>query len=134
MVTIDLNLNSKLKKVSIKDDILFNALLSKNHKLIKKFIKSYNPLYKISDAFFEIVNNFVDFTDKGVSLYAGLIVRTGLCEYAVLYLENSTVDEEYMIKLIDEYINDVGDYRPKEVNINKFEIKRDTFLHTLKKM
>ncbi|HBA37907.1 MAG TPA: hypothetical protein DCY94_04215, partial [Firmicutes bacterium] len=134
MITIDLNLNNKTKKVSIKDDILFNALLAKNKKIIKKLIRSIKPFYKISDAFFEIVNNFVDFSPGGKSLYAGLIVRVGLCKYAVLYLESSRIDEEYMISLIDSYIHDVGDYRPGEVEVDKIEIKREAFINILKKL
>ncbi len=134
MVTIELNLDKKFDKVKIDDNILFNALLGKNHKLVKKYIKSVGPFYKISDAFFEIVNNFVDFDNNGVSLYGGLIVRTGLSDYAILYLEGSSLDEEYMVKLIDEYIKDTMDYIPKEVNVNKFEIRREVFISTLKKL
>ncbi len=134
MVTIELNLDKRFDKVKINDDILFNALLGKNHALIKKYIKFVSPFYKISDAFFEVVNNFVDFDDNGVSLYAGLIVRTGLSDYAILFLEGSTLDEEYMVKVIDDYIKDTMDYVPEEVNVNKFEVKREIFLSTLKKL
>lgn len=134
MITIELNLDKKFDKVKIGDEILFNALVGNNHKLIKKCIKSVWPLYKISDVFFEVVNNFVDFDNKGVSLYGGLIVRTGLVDYAILYLEGSNIDEEYMVKVIDEYIRDTMDYFPEEVNIDKFEIKREVFLNTLRKL
>ncbi len=134
MVTIELNLDKKFDKVKINDNILFNALLGKNHQLIKKYIKSISPFYKISDAFFEIVNNFVDFDNNGVSLYGGLIIRTGLSDYVILYLEGSTLDEEYMVKLIDDYIKDTLDYVPTDVNVNKFEVRRELFLNTLRKL
>ncbi len=134
MITIELNLTNKLDKVQVRDEIFLNSLLVNNHKLIKKYIKSIYPPYRISDAFFAIVNNFVDFDEKGISLYAGLIVRTGLKDFAVLYLENSTLDEEYMMKLIDEYIKNVGDFKGGSININKFEIKKETVTAALKNM
>jgi len=132
MITLDLKVNNKLNKVKIKDEVLFNALLSKNTSLIKKLIKIEAPFYKISDAFFDIVNTYVDFTKDGISLYGGLIVRTNICRYAVLYLKESIIDEEYMIKLIDDYIHDIGDYMPKKIDIDKFSINKHTFLKTLK--
>lgn len=128
MVTIDLKLNEHLEKVNIKDEILFNAVLCENPKLIKKIIKSIYPLYRISKAFFEIVNTFVDFTNDGDSLYIGLVVRTSLEDYAVLYLEDTQVNEELLIKVIEDYIHDKGDHQPREININKFEIKHKVFL------
>ncbi len=134
MITIELNLNKNFDKVKLSDDILFNSLVSKNHKLIKKYIKSIAPLYKISDTFFEVVNNFVDFDNEGVSLYGGLIIRTGLEDYAILYLENANLDEEYMIKIIDDYIKDTMDYLPTAINVSKFEIKKEIFINTLKKL
>lgn len=134
MITLELNIDKELSKVQIKDEILFNVLLSKNPKLIKKLIKSISPFYKISEAFFEIVNTYVDFTNEGVSIYTGLIVRTGLNKYAVLYLENTIIDEEYMLKLIDDYVREVGDYIPKEIDVDKFEISRRVFLSILKNM
>jgi len=134
MVTIELNVDKRFDKVKINDNILFNALLGKNHQLIKKYIKSISPFYKISDAFFEVVNNFVDFDSNGVSLYGGLVIRTGLSDYVILYLEGSTLDEEYMVKVIDDYIKDTMDYVPEEVNVNKFEVRRELFLSTLRKL
>lgn len=128
MINLDLNLRKTKQKIKIKDEVLFNALLSKNPKLIKKLIKSIRPFYKISDAFFEIVNTFVDFTLDGVSIYTGLIVRTGLDDYAVLHLEGVPLDEEMMLKIIDVYIKDTGDHTPIEINVNKFEINRKVFL------
>ena len=132
MITLDLNIDNKMQKVKIKDEILFNSLLVDHKELIKNLIKVMCPSYDLHEAFFDIVNKFVDFTKEGVSLYPGLIVRTSLNEYAVLYLEGVDIDEEYMIVLIKEYIHDIGDYDPKEININKFEIDKKTFLKTLK--
>lgn len=134
MITIDLNIDKNLEKVHIKEDVLFNVVLSKNPRLIKKFIKSIHPLYKISDAFFSIVNNYVDFTKDGVSIYTGLIIRTGLDDYAVLYLEGTKIDEEHMLKSIDDYIKDIGDHIPREININQFVIKKNAFLAATKKI
>lgn len=134
MITLDLNVKGKSGSWYIKDEILFNAILSKNTQLIKKFIKSIHPLYKITNTLFEIVNNYVDFSDECLSLYCGLIVRTGLRDYAVLYLEGTSIDEDYMINLIDEYIHDIGERIPKEVNVCKFEINKKAFLHATKKL
>lgn len=134
MITLDLNVNSKFQKIKIKDDILFNAVLAEHPKIIKKIIKEMSFSYSISEAFFTIVNKFVDFNENGESLYPGLIIRTGIRDYAVLYLENSNIDEEYMIKLIQEFIYDAGDINPKEVNINKFEVDKKTFLSAIKKI
>lgn len=134
MIMLDLKLGNTDGKVKIKDEVLFNAILSKNPKLIKKLIKSIHPLYKISDDFFEIVNTYVDFTRNGVSLYSGLVVRTGLIDYAVLYLENTTLDEEYLVEVVNDFINDTGDYTPTEININKFEINKKVFMSIIKNM
>ncbi len=134
MITIDLKIKEKLDHVHIKDDVLFNAILSEHPTLIKKLIRSIDPFYKISRNFFEIVNNYVDFKSDGTSMYAGLIVRTGLTKYAVLYLGGSEIDEEYMIYLIDEYIHDLGDYIPKTVDIDRFEIDNKDFIAAIKKV
>ncbi len=134
MITLDLKVDNTKSKVKIKDEILFNAVLAKNPKLIKKLIKSIHPFYKIHKDFFEIVNTYVDFTKNGVSLYPGLIVRTGLIDYAVLYLEDVFVDEEYLIKVIDDYVKDFGYCHFKEININKFEINKKVFVSIIKNM
>ncbi len=132
MITLELNIKNGVKKVSIKEDVLFNAILSQNPKMIKKLIKSAALCYKVSDAFFTIINNYVDFTDDGISLYPGLIIRTGLDKYAVLYLEGSEIDEEYMIKLIKDYIYDTDTYCNDGISIDKFEIDKKTFLNATK--
>lgn len=133
MITLDLKVTGKLGNLKIKDDVLFNAILCKNPTLIRKLIKSIHPLYKISKTFFAIVNNYVDFSKEGMSMYCGLIVRTGYANYAVLLLEGSEIDEEYLVTLVNEYIHDSG-YTPKEVNINKFEISKKDFLHATRKL
>lgn len=134
MITLDLKIAGKSGILQVKDEVLFNAILGKHPKLIKKFIKSIHPLYKITDTLFEIVNNYVDFSHDGLSLYCGLIARTGLYDYAVLYLEGTTIDEEYMVKLIDDYIHDVGERIPNEINVCKFEVTKKAFLHATKKL
>lgn len=134
MITIDLKIGKDLNTVKIKDEILFTALLSKNSVLIKRLIRSIHPFYKISDAFFDIVNTCVDFTDEGISIYTGLIVRTGIDSYAVLYLEGTPLDEEHLIKAIDDYIRDIGDHTPKEINVDKFEISKKVFLNIINNM
>lgn len=134
MITLEINLDKNLRKVQIKDAVLFNAILSRSDKLIKKIIKSVDSSYVINNSFFEIINNFIDFDDEGVSLYGGLIVRTSLEEYAVLFLEHSNLDEEYMLSLINQYIKDVGDHIPKEVNVYKFEVQKEVFLQVIKNM
>ncbi len=134
MIKLDLKLDGKIQKVQLKDEVLFNSILRMNTTLIKKFIKSIHPTYKISSAFFQIVNNYIDFTSNGVSIYVGLIVRTGLDDYAVLYLEGSHIEEEYMLKIIDEFIRDTGDHTPKEININKFEVRKELFLASISNM
>lgn len=129
----ELNIDGEKKIVTISNNILFNALLAENPSVIKKLIKVIYPFYKIRPAFFEIVNNYADFNNDGTSLYGGLIVRTNLYDYAVLYLEGTCLDEEYMIKIIDDYIKDMGNI-VKEVNINKFEISKITFLLATSKL
>ncbi len=133
MITIDLNIKDKPGKWYLKDEVLFNAIINKNPELIKKFIKTIHPLYNITDSLFDIVNNYVDFSKEQTSLYCGLIVRTGLFEYAVLYLEGTTIDEDYMVSLIDEYIHDIGEI-PNEVNVSKFIIEKKAFLKAIDKL
>jgi len=132
MITLDININNEIKSIKIKDDVLFNALLIEHPSSIKKIINAITYNYKISDDFFEILNKFIDITEDGVSLYPGLIVRTGLYDYAILYLESAKIDEEYMLKIINEYIYDVGDHNYKTININKFEVDKITFLEVNK--
>ena len=128
MIELDLNIDKKIKKVKVDENFLFNAELIKRPNLIKTLIKKVKYTYVINDNFFEILNNYVDFNKDGESIYSGLIVRTNIDSYAVLYLEGSTIDEEYMLKIIDEYIYDINDYTPEEINVDKFEIDPKLFL------
>ncbi len=129
MITIDLNVGTNVRKFKIRDEILLNAVLSENEKIVRRIIKQIKPFYKIDKSFYEVVNSYVDFTSEGVSIYAGLIVRTGSKHYAVLYLEGSEPEEEYMLKLIDNFIreND-NDNNINEIDIDKFEVSREIFL------
>lgn len=128
MIELDLKIDGNIKKVKVDENILFNAELIKRPELIKSLIKQVQRSYKISDSFFEILNSYVDFNSDGISLYSGLIVRTNIDSYAVLYLSGAELDEEYMLKIIYEYIYDINDYTPDEINIDKFEIDAKTFL------
>ena len=132
MITIELNLKNQTRKIELQDDVLFNALLSQNDNMIRKLIKMAHPLYKISDAFFDIVNRYVHVTDEGSTLYGGLIVRTGFDEFAVLYLENASLDDDYIVELVEGYLHDTGENISMTVNINKIEIDRLLFLRALK--
>ena len=129
MLEIDIKIDEKTKKIKINKNVLFNSQLVSHPKLIKKLIKHVNRSYKISDDFFEIINNYIDYNKEGRLLYSGLIVRTGLDNYAVLYLKNTKIDEEYMIKIINDYIFDIADHIPSELIIDKFEIDVKTFLN-----
>lgn len=128
MITLNLKINNKYEKVEVTEELIFNAILKDHPKMIKTLIKTILPSYKIRDSFFTIVNKYIDFTADLVSIYPGLIVRTDLNDYAVLFLENTTINEEYMIQIINEFIYDIGDFVPENVNINKFEISKEAFL------
>lgn len=128
MIKIDLKIKDRNDVLCIKDEVLFNALLSQKPDFIKKLLKTIAPFYKIKKTFFEIVNPFVDIDENGNSLYAGLIIRTDYDSYAVLYLENTTIDEEYMISLITNYIHDQGETHEAEIDINTFEVDKKSFL------
>ena len=134
MITLDLKIENKLKKVKVREDVIFNAILVEHPEMIKKLIKATYMPYKISDAFFRIINPYVDFDKDGSSLYPGLIVRTGVAEFAVLYLENSYIDEEYMICLVKDFVRDNGDFNVKDVNINKIEVDKKVFLKATGKL
>lgn len=132
MITIELNLKNEIHRIELQDEILFNSLLSRNKKLIKRMIKTVNPLYKISDTFFDIVNKYVDITESGNSLYGGLIVRTSLAEFAVLYLENTDPDEDYIVEVIGDYLYDLGEKFLETVEINKIEVDKSLFMSAFK--
>lgn len=132
MLCLDLNVDEKTKKIKLREDALFNAFLGTHPDIIKKVIKSILPAYKVHEDFFALINGFVDFDEKGNSIYPGLIVRTGLFDFAVLYLENTYIDQEYMLYLIREYLEDIADGKPLEININQIEIDKSTFLEAIK--
>ncbi len=125
--------NKKFELKNITKEILFNVIISKDLKIIKKIIKRIDPSYKISDEFLQIINNFVDIDKSGLASYPGLIVRTSIQDYAILYLEDSKLDEDYIVDLITEFIIDRDDYISKEFNITKFIVKKTTFLEIIKK-
>lgn len=127
MIRLNVKFNGKDENINIEDDYLFNAYLIEHPTLIKKLIHSVSRLYNIEENYFNIVNGYIDCSTKN-NLYPGLIVRVNIKTYAVLYLDTSNVSDDYMIDLISEYIYDKGDITPDEINIDKFEITRDTFL------
>lgn len=128
MISLELNIDNKKRTITIHENLLFNTELINHPYLIKKLIKQIDKSYVIKESFFEILNNYVEIDENGVSLYGGLIVRTNIDNYAVLYLEKSNLDDDYIIKVINEYIFDIADHDPKEINIDKFEIDIKTFL------
>ena len=130
MIALNLKINNEYKKVNIEENILFNAILSTNPKLIKKLIKTISPSYKINNTFFTIVNQYIEYTEEAKSIYCGLIVRTNAFEYAVLYLENYEVDEIRIMDLVKEFIYDTDDFKPTNITINKIEVDKRTFLAT----
>lgn len=127
MITLELNLKKEKKKIMLKDEMLFNALLSQNTILIKKLIKEKYPPYDINDSYFDIVNRYVEIDETGLALYAGLIVRTSIDEFVVLFLENSNPDDDYIIKIVESYVANAKDGGSKTVVINKIEIDKNLF-------
>lgn len=132
MIKLELNIKEQTRTIELADEILFNALLSQNQKLICKLIKTIHPLYKISDAFFDIVTKRVDINAEGKTLYGGFIVRTSFDNFAVLYLKDTEVDDDYIVSIVDEYLKDTGENVSMTVNINKFEIDKPLFLKAMR--
>lgn len=132
MINLKLKFNDEYKNVDINEAHIFNAYLTKNPELIKKLIHSIVFKYKISKTYFSIVNTFIELSDNYVAPYPGLIVRVGIKQYAVLYLEGSTIDEKCMVDIIKEYIYDKGEHLPDEIYIDKFEIDKVCFLEASK--
>lgn len=124
MITLKLNIDKKDKNIQVTDEVLINSVLNQNPKIINKLIKSMAPFYKISKDYFDIVNPFIDYNSNGEALYAGLIVRVAIDTYVILYLEGYSIDEKAALLLIDEYIKDIEDFQPKEINIDTFKIKK----------
>ncbi len=131
MINIDLKFKDGKNAVSLQDEVLFNALLSQRPEFIKKLIKNMSPFYRIKEDYFEVINPFVDIDKNGMSLYAGLIVRTSFDKFAVIYLEKSTLNEKYMTTLISSYLHDRGEDVMNRVDIVKFEVTKKNFLKSL---
>lgn len=129
---ITLKDNKSISEITIGEDILFNVILLNNKKIIEKLIKKEMFSYRVSKAFFTILNEFIDYEKNGNYKYPGLIVRTNLYNYVVLYLEGTVIDEEYTISIISEYIMDVNDYKPEEINVDLLEISKKEFLSIYK--
>lgn len=132
MITLELDIKTNV--INLKEEVLLNVFLSKNPDEIKKLIEYKHFGYKVSSSFFDIVNNFIDFDDEGTSKYAGLIVRTNLEDYVVLYKDGASLDAEYMNSLIAEYIKDMGNFMPKETNIIKIALKNKDIFRYFKKL
>lgn len=125
--------NEKIELNNITKELLFNVIISKDLNIIKKIIKNIDSSYKINDEFLQIINGFIDLDKNGFIKYPGLIIRTSIQDYAVLYLEDTKLDEDYIIKLITEYIIDRDDFISKEFNITKFMVKKSSFINIIKK-
>ena len=125
--------NEKIELKNITKELLFNVIISKDLNIIKKIIKNIDSSYKINDEFLQIINGFIDLDKNGFIKYPGLIVRTSIQDYAVLYLEDTKLDEDYIIKLITEYVIDRDDFISKEFNITKFMVKKSSFISIIKK-
>jgi len=132
MITLELDIKKNI--INLKEEVLLNVFLSKKPDEIKKLIESKRFGYKVSSSFFDIVNNFIDFDDDGTSKYAGLIVRTNLEDYVVLYLDGTSPDEDYMNSLIEEYIKDIGNFKPKKTNVIKIALKNKDIFRYFKKL
>lgn len=128
MIILKVKVGEEYRNIKVNDDIIFNSMLSSHPDIIKKLIRSVCPTYKINKSFFTIINQYVELDSNDTTIYTGLIVRTNLFEYAVLYLEGNKVDDIRIMDLIKEFIYDVDDVKPENVNINKMEIDRRTFL------
>lgn len=128
MISLIMKFGDDVREVKIKEEVLFNYILIKHQDKIKHLIKNMDKKYKISDSFFTVINKYVEFDKNNVSIYPGLIVRTNIDDYAILYLENVNIDLDYAKNLIIEYSKDQSDYNPKSININEFEITTKDFL------
>ena len=125
--------NEKIELKNITKELLFNVIISKDLNIIKKIIKNIDSSYKINNEFLQIINGYIDLDKNGFIKYPGLIIRTSIQDYAVLYLEDTKLDEDYIIKLITEYVIDRDDFISKEFNITKFMVKKSSFISIIKK-
>ena len=60
-------------------------------------------------------------------MYAGLIIRTSLEEFVVLFLKDSDPDDDYIVQILDEYTKDLDEKISDAITINKIEISKDLF-------
>lgn len=117
-----------LKDIKINSDLIFNTILVNNEALIKNLIKKTYSKYVINNEFFFVINKYIDIDKNKDYRYPGLIIRTNIYEYAILFLEGTNIDENLALNIIYDYINDVKDITPNDINITKFNIKKDLFL------
>lgn len=117
-----------LKDIKINSDLLFNTILVNNERLIKDLIKKTYSRYIINNEFFFIINKYIDIDKNKNYKYPGLIIRTNIYEYAILFLEGTIINENLALNIIYDYINDIKDITPNDINITKFNIKKDLFL------
>ena len=122
-----------LKQVKINKDLLFNVTLVNDEKLVKELIKKSYSRYKINKEFFFIINKYIDIDNKKEYKYPGLIVRTNINEYAILYLEGTSVDEILAMNIIHDYLVDINDIKVKDINITKFQISKELFFKVYSK-
>lgn len=122
-----------LKEVKINKDLLFNVTLVNNEDLVKQLIKKTYPRYKINKEFFFIINKYIDIDKNKEYIYPGLIIRTNISEYAILYLEGTIIDEIHAMNIIHDYLVDINDIKVKDINITKFQISKDLFLKVYSK-
>ena len=132
MIMLELNMKNHTRKIMLKDEMLFNALLSQNTTLIKKLIKCKYPSYKIDETQFDVVNRYVEVAENGTALYAGLIIRTSLDEFVVLFLKESDPDDDYIVQILDEYTKDLDEKISDAITINKIEISKDLFFRAMR--
>lgn len=132
MINLNIKINEKLEKIELNEEIMFNVVLCENVSLIKKLIKMIHPTYKIDTHQFKIVNKYIELDKDLTALYPGLIVKVKYDTYAILYLEGSVINEEYMISIIKNFIYDTCENSPKQINIDMFEITMSDYLNVLK--
>ena len=133
-MNLNIKINEKFKKIKLNEELLFNVVLYENTFLIKKLIKMVHPTYKIDSHQFKVVNKYIELNMNLTAVYPGLIVKVKYDTYAILYLENTIVNEEYMISIIKNYIYDTCENSPKQINIDMFEITMNDYLSAVKSL
>lgn len=131
MITFKIKCNDEYKNICISEDWLFNSFLIDNEQLINRIIKNILPTFKIKKQYFTILNKYIDFDGEN-AIYPGLIVRTGLTDFVILYLEKSEIDEEYTLKIIMDFLYDTEVTASREININKIEVDKKSLINATK--